>query len=120
MKLIMAVVSSLSLILCPLIAQAGVVGTSQFLNDHPRQAQLARVERSLQQQQVAAMLQARGAAPEQIMERVAQLSDQELAVLAEQLDQLPAGAGIASTIGVVFVVLLILELVGVINIFNRI
>ena len=52
--------------------------------------------------------------------RVAALSDQELVTLAQHFDELPAGGSALGVIGVVFIVLLILELVGAINIFNRI
>ena len=48
------------------------------------------------------------------------LSAAELAQLDGRLDQLPAGAGIVEVVGVVFVVLLILELVGVTDIFTAI
>ena len=50
--------------------------------------------------------------------RVAALSTEELRQLKLQIDELPAG-GLLAVIGVVFVVLLILELVGVTNIFNN-
>ncbi len=51
--------------------------------------------------------------------RIAALSDPEIAVLAEQLEEQPAG-GLLGVIGVVFIVLLILELVGVIDIFKNV
>jgi hypothetical protein len=51
--------------------------------------------------------------------RVASLSDQELSRVSGQIDQLPAGGDILAVIGIVFVVLLILELTGVIDIFKK-
>jgi hypothetical protein len=51
-------------------------------------------------------------------ERVAALTDEELRYLDGRLAELPAGAGVVEVIGIVFVVLLILELVGVIDIFK--
>jgi hypothetical protein len=50
------------------------------------------------------------------------LSARELNLLAQHIDELPAGAGaegVLAVIGVVFIVLLILELVGVTNVFSR-
>jgi hypothetical protein len=55
------------------------------------------------------------------MERVARLTDEELALLAGQFDELPAGGiGIFEVLGITFLVLLVLELTGVINIFQKI
>ncbi|MEE4146557.1 MAG: PA2779 family protein [Halieaceae bacterium] len=52
--------------------------------------------------------------------RVAALSDPELAQLQGQLEQLPAGGSLLGLIGAVFVVLLILEITGVIDIFKKV
>jgi hypothetical protein len=52
-------------------------------------------------------------------ERVRAMTDAELAVLDEQLAEMPYGGDLLAVIGVVFIVLLILELVGVIDIFKR-
>ncbi len=51
--------------------------------------------------------------------RVARLTDAELRTLAERMDQMPAGGDALAVIGIVFVVLIILELVGVIDIFKK-
>jgi hypothetical protein len=51
---------------------------------------------------------------------VASLTDQELADVARNLDTLPAGGdGVVVVLGIVFIVLLILEWTGVIDIFKR-
>ena len=47
------------------------------------------------------------------------MTPDELARLSRGLDELPAGAGALEVIGVVFLVLLLLELVGVIDIFKK-
>ena len=47
-------------------------------------------------------------------------TDEELETLASDLSSLPAGGSALGTIGVVFIVLLVLELVGVIDIFKKI
>jgi hypothetical protein len=48
------------------------------------------------------------------------MSDSELATLAKRINETPAGGdGLLAVIGLTFVVLIILELTGVINIFNR-
>jgi hypothetical protein len=63
-----------------------------------------------------------GVNPDEVRQRVEALSDQELNMLAQHIDDLPAGAGaegVLVVIGIVFLVLIILELVGVTNVFSR-
>jgi hypothetical protein len=52
-------------------------------------------------------------------QRAAALSESELRLIQNKINSLPAGQGALEVIGIVFLVLLILELVGVTNIFNR-
>ena len=59
--------------------------------------------------------------PASAMTRAAALSDAELAQVAQEMQTLPAGGdGFFAVIGIVFVVLLILELTGVIDIFKKV
>ena len=51
--------------------------------------------------------------------RLAALSPEEIQSLADQIQGAPAGGDALAVIGIVFVVLLILELVGVIDIFKK-
>jgi hypothetical protein len=62
-----------------------------------------------------------GVTPAQVQTRVAALTDREVASLAKQIDQAPAGAdgGVFAVIGIVFVVLLILDYTGAIHIFSH-
>jgi hypothetical protein len=73
----------------------------------------------LSEAELQAQLQAWGVSPADAEQRLAHLSDAELLAFAEEVETLPAG-GIAGAIGILFVVLLILELVGVIDIFKAI
>ena len=100
-------------------AQAQVLSTEDFLGATERSAHLQTVNAVLQQDAVKAQLIAYGVDPVDAAERVAQLSDQELAELAAQMDDLPAGGSVLALVGAVFLVLMILELTGVINIFNN-
>lgn len=102
------------------IARADVIGAERFIEVTDRRATLAGIHAVLAREEVRHELERLGVDPEDAVARVAALSDQELAVLAEDFEKLPAGGGLLGTIGVVFVVLLILELVGVIDIFKKI
>lgn len=100
-------------------ASASVVGTRAVMMQAERAETVARVQAALDRDAVQAQLVAHGVDPAAAMDRIAALTDEELRYLDGRLAELPAGADVVAVIGVVFVVLLILELVGVIDIFKR-
>jgi hypothetical protein len=100
-------------------AQAAMISTPEYLAADQREGQLDRVRRILAQEHVQQQLMSLGVAPEQASARVAALSPAELQLLNDRLDEMPAG-GILELIGAVFVILLILEIVGVTNIFTSV
>lgn len=102
-------------------ASAGVIGTPEYLSAADRAGQIARIESTLSRADVQAQLVALGVDPVDATQRIASLSDTELNLMTEKLDQLPAGGdAFLGVIGIVFVVLLILEITGVIDIFKKI
>lgn len=101
-------------------AQAGMIGTEGLLAAQSREASLTAVDTFLARDDVRGQLQAWGVDSVLAAERVDQLSDAELQRLVATIESEPAGAGALAVIGIVFVVLLVLELVGVTNIFNAI
>lgn len=101
-------------------AHAGVISTQSYLSAVDRQAAIQRVDAVLARADVQRELEQLGVDPDEALVRVDALSDQELATLADNLEDLPAGGSLLGVVGVVFVVLLILELVGVIDIFKKI
>ncbi len=100
------------------VSAAGVIGTQQMVNSEARQDQLARMETLLARQDVAGQLALYGVAPEMVMERVQNLTSAELMELEGKINQQVAGGDIVGLVGAVFIVLIILELVGVIDIFK--
>ena len=101
-------------------AHAGVISTQQYLTSVDRDATLARIDAVLAREEVRTKLEQYGVDPVAANERIAALTDQELELLATDLENLPAGGELLAVLGVVAIVLLILELVGVIDIFNKI
>ncbi|MEA3274039.1 MAG: PA2779 family protein [Pseudomonadota bacterium] len=99
-------------------AQAGVIGTQTWLQMEQREARLARVNSVVLEQEVQQELLARGVDADEVQARIAALTDEELLTLESELDKLPAGGDALAVIGAVFLVLIILELVGVINVFK--
>lgn len=115
------------LMLCALLvaplqstSYAAVIGTEQYLVAMERERALERIDAVLAREAVRERLTQLGVDPADALERAAALSDAELLALAENLEELPAGGSLLGVIGVVFVVLLILELVGVTDVFNKI
>ena len=100
-------------------AMSGVISTQQALSADIRAAKETQVRGAFAREDVRQAMQQMGVDPGDAEGRIASLSDAELIQLQGQLDRLPAGGDALVVIGVVFVVLLILELVGVINVFNR-
>ncbi len=103
----------------PLVAQAELIGTLQAVEASTRAQDLATVSSALAREQVRAQFVALGVDPAQVETRVAALTDSELSTLAGKIAEAPAGADALAVIGIVFVVLLILEMVGVIDIFKK-
>jgi len=99
---------------------ASVISTQQALSADARAAVEGDVRNALARDDVRQAMVRLGADPLQADARVASLSDAELMKLQGQLDRLPAGGDALAVIGIVFIVLLILELTGVTNIFNRV
>jgi Skp family chaperone for outer membrane proteins len=100
-------------------AQAGIVSTGSIVSAD-RDADLAAIRSQFQREDVQAQMQKMGVDAASVDARLATLSDSELRDLSDQMQNAPAGGGVLVLVGAVFVVLLILELVGVIDIFKKI
>ncbi len=99
-------------------AAAGVVGTAEAIASQDSNAR-AVVDATLARADVRAELERMGVDPASVEGRLDALSDAEVATLAGQIGEAPAGGDALAVIGIVFVVLIILELVGVIDIFKK-
>lgn len=98
----------------PVSSMAGIVTTDQVTAG----AERAQVRGFLDRDDVRARLQALGVDPAAARARVDALSADEVAALAGQVDQLPAGGSdVLTVLLVVFIVLLITDLLGLTHIF---
>ena len=104
----------------PATALASPISTHTLMQLETRQAKVDELQAVLLRDDIQQSLMAMGVTPEAAQQRVATLTDEELSALEQQLDNLPAGGDILAVVGVVFVVLIILDLVGVTNIFTGI
>lgn len=100
-------------------AQAATVSTQMQLSAAQGQGLRDQILQAMARDDVQQQLVARGVDPAAARQRVAALSDSELAELQQRMDQLPAGSGALAVVGVVAIVLLVLDLAGVLHIFRR-
>ena len=99
-------------------SSAGMIGTEYMIDREAYSNSLSRIETLLAREDVAKQLAALGVEQAVISERLQGLSQAELTTLEARLDQQIAGGDALGVIGAVFLVLLILEIVGVTDIFK--
>ncbi len=97
---------------------AGVVSSSEVINAEMRGERISRVEAFIARADVAEQLQRFGVSTDLVAQRVQNMSDAELLELVDGIENQVAGSDALAVIGVVFLVLMILELVGVTDIFK--
>ncbi len=100
-------------------ANAAMITTQAALATQERELRVAQIQLQLARNEVQQQMIQWGVDPAMAQQRVASLTDSELLQLESQMQQLPAGGGALGVIGAVFLVLLILELVGVTDIFKK-
>ncbi len=111
----------LSLALLPLAsaqATGGLISSQEALALE-RSGSVEQVQAWLQRDEVAAELTALGVDPALAQARVSALSPEEVDAMLHRIDEMPAGAGVIEILGITFLVLIILDFIGVINIFGR-
>ena len=118
-SIVMLLVLSMSLLGLPAVGIAAPIGTDTLIQLDQRDELLSSIQAELARDEVRAEFLARGVSPAEVDARVAALSTEELRQLKLQIDELPAG-GLLAVIGVVFIVLLILDLTGVTNVFTKV
>ncbi len=117
-----ATISSLLLIFISMAcflpaAQAAMIGTGQIMDHSQAKQDRTHVKALLNRTELASQLKDAGVDPVQLQARVDALTDEEVALLADQLEQLPAGSGILGTVLVVFLVLLATDILGYTEVF---
>lgn len=104
-------------------AKAALISTQTMIeaeNMRDTDATRDQLREILYHEEVTKELVRLGVEPAKAEERIAALSPAELEQLQSKIGELPAGAGVFEVLGITFLVLLVLELVGVTNIFNKI
>lgn len=99
-------------------ARAAVIDTQTILSQQNRSTQ-AELQSILAREDVRQQLITYGVNPDDAGLRIASLTSHELNQLQQHIKDLPAGSDGLAILGAVFLVLLVLELVGVTNIFSK-
>ncbi len=120
-KQICVLAISACLISLPMMHSAGaaMISTETAIEMVERQERIDHINEVLARESVRNTLVAYGVDPADASARVDALTDTELQTLEQQLEQLPAGGGVVEVIGIVAIVLVILELLGVTNFFSE-
>lgn len=102
-------------------AQAQMISTSSVIAEQQAVDQRARVADFMAQDNVKQILTQYGVDAVQAQQRVDSLSNEEIAEIANSIDQLPAGGGaVGAVVGaalLVFLVLLVTDLIGLTHVY---
>ena len=119
MKRIMVLLVSVSFFSTySLPAWSGIVTTDQLLQQQLEVLNKSTLVAMLDRDDVRQQLVERGVDPEYARARIAALSDAQIEELRDSIDTLPAGSGVVGILVAVLLVLIILDIVGVTNIFS--
>ncbi len=100
-------------------AVAGVVGTCEAIAAGRTETARNTVDAVLARDDVRAKFAELGVDAAAVEGRLEALSDEEIQTLADRIGEAPAGGDALAIIGIVFLVLIILEFTGVIDIFKK-
>lgn len=118
---VFALISGLLCLGLPQGSMAGMIGTDSLIEAQERRGQIERINDILAKDNVRHQLIRLGVDPANAEARVASLSNAELLNLETSLNGLnKAGAGVVEIFGIVFIVILILELLDVTNLVHGI
>lgn len=99
-------------------ARSATIDTSTYLHTsvNPTQAEL---ESLINREDVRDKLISLGVDPDDAAQRIASLTPSELSQIQENIGELPAGANALAILGGLLLVLIILEVLGVTNVFTK-
>lgn len=100
-------------------SRAVVIDTQTVISQKNKTTQV-KLQNILAREDVREQLITYGVDPTDADQRVAALTDYELNQLQQHINDLPAGSSALAVLGAVFLVLIVLELIGVTNVFSKI
>lgn len=100
------------------MAQAEMISTDAAIKSEFASVNRAMLLDELQREEVRAVLIAQGVDPAEAQTRLLALSDAEISQTLAQMDDESAGAGIVGTLGMIFIILLVTDLLCFTRLFN--
>ena len=100
------------------MAQAEMIGTDAAISGQVVDTSRAALMQELQRGDIRAELVAQGVDPVEVEARLAALTDAEIQKTLAQIEDGSAGAGIIGTLGTIFIILLITDLLCFTRLFN--
>lgn len=97
--------------------QAGMIGTTQVLAAEQNRLDRDRLASLLEREDLQRQLSAMGVDVQDAKDRVAGLTDAEVARISQQIDTLPAGGDALGVVVLIFIILIITDALGVTDIF---
>lgn len=113
---VLSILAFLTMHMAPL--QAAMVDNSQLIAESQQQITKQEVLSQLDRQDVQDRLVAMGVDMDDAKQRIDQMSEQELAQIAQDFEEMPAGSGIIGALLVVFVVLVVTDMLGATDVFS--
>ena len=115
---IFCLVMSLSLVVLPIgPAQAAMIGNAQIITEAQSELSRSEILHMLDREAARQQLLTMGVSPEMVKQRVAQMTDAEVAQLNQHLADLPAGGDIWGVLLLLFIVFIITDMLGATDIF---
>jgi len=110
--------SALLMLMPVMSVQAGMLDTDTLITTGQSQQSIAGLQQLLEHEDAQRQLLALGVSPDQVRERVASLSDSELARINQGIDTLNAGGdSVLGVLLIIFIVFVITDVIGATNIF---
>lgn len=106
------ILSMLGMSLMVPAAQAGLIGTADVAQAGERAETRTQLKDMLQRDDVAKELRSLGVEPGEVQARVDNLTDEEVQMLSQKMNDLPAGGNVLGVIVFIFLVLLITDILG--------
>ncbi|MFO8151680.1 DUF6627 family protein [Thioalkalivibrio sp.] len=96
---------------------ASMLGTGSLIEAERSALDRERLLAQLEREEVREQLQTLGVHPEAAAERIARMTDAEIRMLSERLEELPAGAGLLGVALFIVLLLVITDALGITDIF---
>lgn len=97
--------------------QAAMLSTEQVVQSQQAQMDRDQVLQVLDRDDVQQQMIAMGVAPEDVKDRIAVMTDLEVAELNQHLADLPAGGSVVGVVVLIFLVFVVTDVLGATNIF---